>query len=130
MTGALITWALCILSFLAGFILCSMFRIGRLEDVDRMEAADANKPTTDDYIDWSKVPEGYDWVAVDGEDVYNDGILARCHEMKPEISEWGDYFIDDSGADDIAVRSSAIIGPLPPWRESLRHRPTTERTPL
>jgi len=131
MIGALITWGLCILSFLAGFILCSMFRIGRLDDVERTEATDASKPTTetpatDDYIDWSKVPDGYDWVAVDDQPC--GGLTAWAWNKKPKI-KMGSMYKDWQNGGSLNLVDDAIIGPLPPWRESLRHRPTTESTP-
>jgi hypothetical protein len=106
----------------------------------RTEAVDASKPVTDDYIDWSKVPEGYDWVAVDSpeetakmisrfQDLENNQGVGMFTE-KPEIWRSRAWNSPDGNYDDTLVPSSAIIGPLPPWRESLRHRPATptERT--
>jgi hypothetical protein len=81
------------------------------------------KRTTDDYIDWSKIPDGRDWVAIDGEQVWA-GSLVRCYSMEPRISTMGNYHIDDSADEDTPVPSEAIIGPLPPWRESTRRRQT------
>lgn len=82
-----------------------------------------NISCTDDYLDWSKIPEGRDWVAIDGEQVWS-GSLVRCYTMEPRISSVGEYYIDDSAEEDIPVPDNAIIGPLPPWRESLRRRPS------
>ena len=73
-----------------------------------------------EYIDWSKVPEGYDWVCLDG---YNDGQW-MC-KYKPHIYQkvkspgWMTGYLLDFKA----LPLDAIIGPLPPWRESLRRRP-------
>ena len=68
----------------------------------------------DDYIDWSKVPDGFDWVAHD----YDSGLI-DMYTSKPEmrVASWS------NGKDYIFVPDLASIGPLPPWRESLRKRP-------
>jgi len=83
---------------------------------------------TDDYIDWSKVPEWAQWVAhhEDGETwAYPDD------GAPPEMSEKSGWFLrprDNPSSLHSAIRiyDDAIIGPLPPWRESLRKRPTVE----
>lgn len=71
----------------------------------------------DDYIDWSKVPEGYDWVAVDEPGHHWSGVWAGKSE--PTLYESDNGWLMDC----IEEVSCAIIGPLPPWRESLRKRP-------
>ena len=79
-----------------------------------------------DYIDWSKVPDGYDWVAVDGP--LFDGTLGHTHvvgafTVKPQCDPdcWNS---PRDNRDDMVLPDNAIIGPLPPWRESLRRRPS------
>jgi hypothetical protein len=87
------------------------------------------------YVDWSKIPEGYDWVAVDskeeteymvskiGSEMLPNSNGVGAYKMKPRIKEGlgGKHF--NLGMDDILVPNDAIIGPLPPWRNSLMQRP-------
>ena len=80
----------------------------------------------EDYIDWSKVPDEFEWVAVDsgmgeGRRQVSPGPCVGLYDRKPAaLDGWWEAgarhgkWIDDA---------SAIIGPLPPWRESLRRRP-------
>ena len=75
----------------------------------------------DDYVDWLSVPDGYDWVAVD-EDRYISWFV-----RKPEISSYSNQWIVDRIDRlvdyDLAITPAFVIGSLPPWRDSLRHRP-------
>lgn len=70
------------------------------------------------YVNWSEVPHGYDWVAVDGDGrvcAYNtkpDGEYCDCMWC---VGAPGDFCID--------IKRDAIIDSLPPWRDSLIHRP-------
>lgn len=77
----------------------------------------------DDYIDWGKVPEGWDWVYVGPPEENGKVFMA---DSPQEIRMGGAYESwmkkDGIGGWD-KIPKSAIIGPLPPWRESLRHRP-------
>jgi hypothetical protein len=67
------------------------------------------------------VPDGYDWVAVD-EDRYISWFV-----RKPEISSYSNQWIVDRIDRlvdyDLAITPAFVIGPLPDWRDSLRHRP-------
>jgi len=68
----------------------------------------------DDYIDWSKVPDRFDWVAVE-----ENGCLFPW-ETEPQIVPGG----WNTGLSAVGrLVNDASIGPLPPWRESLRKRP-------
>lgn len=68
------------------------------------------------YINWAKIPEGYDWVGNDGQ----DGTFA--HREKP--IPYPNGLIGWYSSSWINIRDrDAIIAPLPPWRESLRRRP-------
>lgn len=91
----------------------------------------------DDYIDWSKVPAGYDWVAVDSPGETSARIMmydslpnkygVGAYESRPNsIPESLGGFFSTADGNDILVSQDAIIGPLPPWRESLRERPRKE----
>jgi len=72
----------------------------------------------DDYIDWSKIPDGYDWVAV------QPSGSKICFEYEPYLNDEKDWFIEPTPGGALSfVYNDAIIGPLPPWRESLRKRP-------
>lgn len=80
------------------------------------------KPTQNDYIDWSKVPERFNWVAVD-----ESGHPWSCIWFSREEPQ---IYKDDTGwyqSVPVEVPADAIIGPLPPWRESLRKRPGSEK---
>lgn len=75
-----------------------------------------------DYVDWSKVPIGFNWIAVDG-----DGEIGG-YDVNPILGDtmWivgrgGSYWRRSYNVLPDDVR----IGPLPPWRDSLRHRPNT-----
>lgn len=96
-----------------------------LNDIDFLNEADraieslSDKPKDDRcYVNWDKVPHGYDWVAVDGDGrvcAYNtkpDGEYCDCMWC---VGAPGDFCID--------IKRDAIIGSLPPWRDSLIHRP-------
>jgi hypothetical protein len=76
-----------------------------------------------EYVDWVKVPKGYDWVARDG---WSGSVYAYKHEPKPLQSGkegWRDYELYPETGAWLRVSDDAIIAPLPPWRESLRRRP-------
>ena len=79
----------------------------------------SKKSSRDDYIDWAKVPEGYDYGTVGG--IYGGLQFWKKSPIMLE-NRWTSHievFID---ADELGC-PDAIIGPLPPWRESLRRRP-------
>lgn len=75
------------------------------------------------YVDWSKVPEGYDWACLgDPEHFIGEGYL-RIYKFKPEIKMYS-VFEDWGCIDEGAIRFLPTLAvPLPPWRESLRQRP-------
>ena len=72
------------------------------------------------YVDWGKIPEGYDWVAID-----------RVNKHPWAYRETGEAIINDneswkhvSGVGGVnSVSMSDVIGPLPAWDKSLIHRP-------
>lgn len=81
------------------------------------------------YIDWSKVPEGYDWVAVSGFPLGERVAMYPKGDLLPPkpfdnggLRGWIRGSTEDHNMA-IDCPRNAIIGPLPPWRESLRHRP-------
>lgn len=67
-----------------------------------------------DYIDWSRVPRGYNWVALDG---WCGWVFA--HKKQPILDEYKSWISGDHRCVD-----SAIIGQLPDYRNSLRKRPS------
>ena len=89
--------------------------------------------TPDDYIDWSKVPKGYDWAAVDNPTETkrmlklfegwpnNKGV--GIYSEEPYIVRNTFWASTRGNPDDKLAPNAAIIGPLPPWRKSLRKRP-------
>jgi hypothetical protein len=109
-------------------------KIGRKKK-DAAQLAEAAPPIaqTADYIDWSKVPEGYDWVAVDSPE-WTGKLCCYLHEPSYDRHcnnmAWL-HPLDDQRLEDPwrSLPQSAIIGPLPPWRESLRRRPGSATSP-
>lgn len=82
------------------------------------------KSYRDDYIDWSKIPGKFGFAMVQ-----DDGVLIVGRDFmdgdKPSPSDDGAWsWIWTLDLDDY---QEAIIGPLPPWRESLRKRPGSEK---
>jgi hypothetical protein len=98
---------------MGGFILCSLIKSDK----------DASKPK--DYIDWSKVPEEYNWVAVQPSGSVFQFPEEPNHTANEDDPDW--WYNPKSACERYQfathVIDDAIIGPLPPWRESLRHRP-------
>lgn len=80
------------------------------------------KSSRDDYIDWSKILGEFGF-ADDG----SDGVLIVCRDFgnKPSPSDDGAWIW--RWTLDLDNYQDAIIGPLPPWRESLRKRPWSEK---
>jgi hypothetical protein len=71
----------------------------------------------DDYINWSKVNKMFSWVAAEKNN------MVYAWRTKPRIFGTG----WNTGMSHIGPRldgTDAIIGPLPPWRDSLRKRPS------
>ena len=86
-----------------------------VDDDPYQDESHARTRYPDDYIDWSKVPEGLDWATA--------ALGSVClWEHKPYASEEYQMFNSSTAVLTIATLD-AIIGPLPPWRDSLRHRP-------
>lgn len=79
----------------------------------------------DDYIDWSKVPKGFDWVAIDPPNGACPNVVWAYYDINgPKFTNAGWRAPENTTfTPPREVCSSAIIGPLPPWRESLRKRP-------
>ena len=80
------------------------------------------------YVDWGKIPEGYDWVAVDsgvnaGVRTVSEGPIVGMYTAEPTICFNSCWNSPDGNWDDRWVAPNVVIGPLPPWRESLRQRP-------
>ena len=76
------------------------------------------KRNKDDYIDWSKIEYGYDWAA---QDSWDEGThIIRAYNECPEIDESPPS--DWMGGQWISC-NDAVIGTIPPWRESRRSRP-------
>lgn len=73
-----------------------------------------------DYVDWSNIPKEYKWVAIDEHPL--DRMIVWLHRTKP-VLQTGRFFISWESGSIVRADASAIIGPLPPWRESLRQRP-------
>lgn len=73
-----------------------------------------------DYVDWKKVPKGYDWVAV--EEMPMRWVHVFAYPVKP-IARMGSMYESFQGGPDWEQVDDAIIGPLPQWRESLICRP-------
>ena len=74
-----------------------------------------------DYIDWSKVPEEYNYVGIN---MHSDSVWMSGSEMHHEDDG---YLYASNGAEPKCFNYlpyDAIIGPLPTWRESLRKRPS------
>ena len=84
------------------------------------------KGYTVDYIDWSKVPKGYDWVARDPWDEEADNDIVRAYRNKPSMTPHplGGSWDDGNGwLTYCAHQELGLKSPLPDWRESLRRRP-------
>lgn len=88
-----------------------------VDDDPYQDESHAGTRYAEDYVDWSKVPDGYDWVANDG-----DFVLAWDRKPKPyEPAYYPGWTVGGGGY--WPLKNDAITGPLPPWRDSLRHRP-------
>jgi hypothetical protein len=116
------------MTFIQGIIigLCFGSAIGFLIGALCKPFRDQVKRNTYDYIDWSKIPVGYDYVAVDGPKWITD---TKVWAYKPDKNisivfdksqSWGPE--NDQGI--VISATNAVIGELPPWRESLRKRPS------
>ena len=95
------------------------------DDPYQDESHSATRYAQDDYIDWTKVPKGYKWIAVD---YCLEPPTVFAYKGKPRVySEWCPEDTTEGWRDMdgtcYPIGTSAIIGPLPPWRESLRKRP-------
>ena len=73
----------------------------------------------DDAAFWAKVPEGYDWVAMDA-DGWSHGYIYEPVD-RPLVSEW----IGGGGMDDDCIHVIALDNyhPRNDWQNSLRRRP-------
>jgi len=98
-----------------GFVLCALLSVGGQGSIREEE----KKP--DDYVDWSKIPMHLgckEWPDINWVFVEPDGTV-DMQSFKPSIK-------DDDWETCVPIwtaPSDAIIGSLPPWRESLRRRP-------
>lgn len=80
------------------------------------------------YVDWSKVPAGINWINIaDWSKPENILRSLQGWSYKPFGPTGGGIFNSDievyRNGHDMDLDTSAIIGPLPPWRKSLIHRP-------
>ena len=90
------------------------------EDPYQDEGHSETRYTQGDYIDWSKVPEEYNYVGIN---MHSGAVWMSGSEMHHEDDG---YLYASNGAEPKCFNYlpyDAIIGPLPPWRESLRKRP-------
>ena len=92
-----------------------------VDDDPYQDESHAGTRYADDYIDWAMVPKGYDWVAADDKKSACGWICA--FPSRPDGDLPGIWRVGHDGEEYIPLSADAIIGPLPPWRESLRHRP-------
>ena len=104
----------------AGFTLAALAWTAGDPHPEQDESHSATRYAQDDYIDWSKVPAWADWCLVQP-----SGCPIAC-EKEPHIEPeaYGTGWWKETSCDGrVYVARDAIIGPLPPWRESLRKRP-------
>lgn len=98
-------------------------RLGVLRDVVASTNSEPYEGTdTKDKFepDWSKVPEGYDWVATD----YDGAQWAyRDNPIKHQDLIWEPW------GEVNAFKVGAIGGPVKDWEDSLRQRPKTKPVP-
>lgn len=117
------------LSVILGMIAMSLFCMSGIQsdaEARQDESHSATRYAQDDYIDWRKVSDGYDWIAMDA-----DGTICQFAGAAPVCGasmEGGRdmWYVHKDGKvwrENDILPTSAIIGPLPPWRESLRRRP-------
>jgi hypothetical protein len=76
----------------------------------------------EDYIDWSKVPEGYDWVAIDSAHSLGEG-RPWGYSQEPKINDSNRWYLKGRPPLCCEITKDMIIGSLPDWRDSLRRRP-------
>ena len=95
------------------------------DDLYQDEGHSATRCAKDDYIDWSKVPKGFDWVAIDPPNGACPNVVWAYYDINgPKFTNAGWRAPENTTfTPPREICSSAIIGPLPPWRESLRKRP-------
>jgi len=78
-----------------------------------------------DYVDWSKVPKRpwncKDWPDADYVFLSSNGTV-YMQGYEPQNEGKNDWL---TSVPLMPVPDDAIIGPIPPWRESLRRRPNT-----
>lgn len=96
-----------------------------VDDDPYQDESHAGTRYQNDYIDWSNPAlDGFDLVAADSE---IDSSLRRVWAYKyskndPMIIRCGHWMHESDAGDIELVPDCAIIGPIPPWRESLCHR--------
>ncbi|MBA4274013.1 MAG: hypothetical protein C0436_00005 [Alphaproteobacteria bacterium] len=88
--------------------------------------------STHHYVDWSKVPQGFDWVAVDSpkETAMRTEHIKTWPNLqgvgaytKKPVKKFDSFWNSDTGGN-ILVNSDAITGPIPEnWEKSLIKRP-------
>lgn len=76
------------------------------------------------YIDWSKIPEGYDYACIgDPENFYSNPYI-RVYSQKPKIKMFAffeDWYTQNEKR--FLPGKDVIIGKIPYWRDSLLVRP-------
>lgn len=109
--AAYVTISVC-MSFAVGFLLAAFARIFKEQQKE--------------YVEWSKIPIRYTWVALDNH-LPSDAHLFMF-EKQPYIDDSlgddADCWLWQDGSNYESVPIDAIIGKMPPWRESLRRRPS------
>jgi hypothetical protein len=99
--------------------ICGSGKIKRRPTMNKEPLIEANSKQQDDYIDWSKVHVEFVFCTVGGQcgEIQlwrnNPVLLLDRWTSSSEIFQ----MIEEEDCLD------AIIGPLPPWRDSLRKRP-------
>jgi hypothetical protein len=76
------------------------------------------------YVDWSKIPEGYDWACIGDPSYFIGDAYVRIYTEKPKIAMFAmfeDWFTPSEKR--FLPSEEMIIGPFPPWRDSLMQRP-------
>lgn len=94
--------------------LCVGYLLGMLTVIlwDRLP-----KKVPGDYVDWSKIPDGYNYVGINGKNT-------TVWMSKTELSHDNHNLYLESLDNSITLcPEEAISGPIPKWRESIRRRP-------
>lgn len=92
-----------------------------VDDDPYQDESHAGTRYADDYVDWLRVPDGYDWVAVQPSGSVFKFPEEPNHTEDPDDPDW--WYNPSHTVIANHVDVDAIVGLLPPWRDSLRQRP-------